>query len=114
MHFPVFSTDCATHASHLEITKCRWGILWPRARDGCSDAVTQGRTPLLSSHGSCKPIDEYPYCTEVAMQLMYVKIVIVHPIIPCPVGLQYIPLIIARMMQFTMSFCCVSVQISDW
>ena len=32
--------------------------------DGYSDAVTQGCTPPLSSHGSCKPIDEYPYCTK--------------------------------------------------
>ena len=32
------------------------------------DAVTQGHTSPLSSHGSCKPIDEYPYCTEGAMQ----------------------------------------------
>ena len=47
----------------------RWGILWPRVQDGYSDAVTQGRTSPLSSHGSCKPIDESPYCTEGAMQL---------------------------------------------
>ena len=33
------------------------------------DAITQGRTPPISSHGSCKPIDEYPYCTEGAMRL---------------------------------------------
>ena len=32
----------------------------PRVQDGYSDAVTQGRTPPPSSHGSCKPIDEYP------------------------------------------------------
>ena len=25
MHFPVFSTDCATNASHLEIAECRGG-----------------------------------------------------------------------------------------
>ena len=42
---------------------------WTRVQDGYSDAVTQGHTPPLSSHGSCKPIDEYPYCTEGAMQL---------------------------------------------
>ena len=57
----MFSTDCATNASHLDITECRWGILWPRAQDGYSDAVTQDHTPPLSSHGSCKPTDEYPY-----------------------------------------------------
>ena len=33
------------------------------------DAVTHGCTPPLSSRGSCKPTDEYPYCTEGAMQL---------------------------------------------
>ena len=37
-------------------------------QDGYPDAVTQGHTSPLSSHGSCKPIDEYPYCTEGAMQ----------------------------------------------
>ena len=26
-------------------------------------------TSPLSSHGSCKPIDEYHYCIEVAIQL---------------------------------------------
>ena len=26
----------------------------------CVDAITKGRTPRLSSHGSCKPIGEYP------------------------------------------------------
>ena len=26
----------ATHASHLEITKCRWGIIWPRVQNGYS------------------------------------------------------------------------------
>ena len=31
-----------------------------RVQDGYSDAVTQGRTSPPSSHGSCKPIDEYP------------------------------------------------------
>ena len=36
--------------SHLEITKCKWGILWPRVLDGHSDAVTL-RPYLLSSHG---------------------------------------------------------------
>ena len=65
----LINTGSATYASHLDITKCRWGILWPGAQDGYSDAVTQGRTPPLSSHGSCKPIDEYPYCTEGAMRL---------------------------------------------
>ena len=37
-----------------------WGIQLRGAQDGYSDAVTQGRTPPLSSHGSCKPIDESP------------------------------------------------------
>ena len=31
-----------------------------RALDGYSDAVTHGCTSPLSSHGSCKPVDEYP------------------------------------------------------
>ena len=51
-HFPVFNTGSATYASHLDITKCRWGILQPGAEVGYSDAITQGCTP-------CKPIDEY-------------------------------------------------------
>ena len=54
-HFPVFSTDCATYASHLEVRECRWGISWPRALDG----YCEGHIPPLSSHGSCKPIDEH-------------------------------------------------------
>ena len=33
--------------SHLEITKCRWGILFPRVLDGQSDAITL--RPYLSS-----------------------------------------------------------------
>ena len=31
----------------------------PRVQEEYSDAVTQGRTPPPSSHGSCKPIVEY-------------------------------------------------------
>ena len=37
----------ATYASHLDITKRRWGILWQGAHDGYSDALTQG-LPHLS------------------------------------------------------------------
>ena len=48
-HFRVFSTHCATHASHLEITECRWGVLWPRVQDGYFEAVTQAHVPPLSS-----------------------------------------------------------------
>ena len=55
--------------SNEEITECRQRISWSRAQDRYSDAVTQCHTPALSSHGSFKPIDEYPYCTEGAMQL---------------------------------------------
>ena len=35
-------------------------MLWPRVQGEYSDAVTQVRTLPPSSHGSCKPIDEYP------------------------------------------------------
>ena len=42
------------------VRACVCIILRSRVQDGYFDAVTQGRTPLPSSHGSCKPIDEYP------------------------------------------------------
>ena len=44
--------------------------MWqPRVLDRHSDAVTQGCTPPFSPHGSCKPTDEWPYCTKEALQL---------------------------------------------
>ena len=46
----MFCTDCAINASHLEIIECRMVIVWPREQDRYSDAITQGRTPPLSSH----------------------------------------------------------------
>ena len=58
MHFPVFSTDCATNASHLEIIECRGGESYGQQPwTDTFDAITDGRTPPLSS---CKPV-EYPY-----------------------------------------------------
>ena len=69
-HSPVFSTGCAISASHLEITECRGEESY--GKELCThtyDVITHGRTPPLSSRGSCKPTDEYPYCTEGAMQL---------------------------------------------
>ena len=48
----------------------RGGNLAARSLDGYFDAITHGHTPPLSSHGSCKPTEEYPYCTERAMQLV--------------------------------------------
>ena len=40
---------------HVEITKCRWGII--------AMAKSPGRILMAVPHlsGSCKPIDEYPY-----------------------------------------------------
>ena len=61
MHFPVFSTDCATNPSHLDITKCKGGASYDQEPwTDTFDAVTHGRTLPLSSRGSCKPTDEYP------------------------------------------------------
>ena len=56
--FQCLALVAATYASHLEITKDRWGILRPGAQSRYSDAVTQVCIPPLS-HGSCKPIDEF-------------------------------------------------------
>ena len=44
VHVHVRPSVCASVCRHLH----------PRVQDGYSDAVTQGRTPPLSSHGSCK------------------------------------------------------------
>ena len=44
-------------------------MLWPKTEDRNSDAIAQGPTSPLSSRGFCKPTDEYPYCTEGALQL---------------------------------------------
>ena len=65
------STGGSTYASHLDIIKCRWGILWPGAQDRYSESLVLSLkvVPPLSSHGSCKPIDEYPYCTKGPVQL---------------------------------------------
>ena len=82
MYLPVFSTDCATYASHLEITSVGGESYGQESmQDGYSDAVTQGHTPPLSSRGSWKPIDEYPYCTEgcrgtVAHAYMYISFLV--------------------------------------
>ena len=46
VHVHVRPSVCASVCRHLH----------PRVQDGYSDAVTQGRTPPLSSHGSCKTI----------------------------------------------------------
>ena len=55
----------------LEITECRGEKSYEQEcpRIDTFDAVTHGRTPPLSSRESCKPTDEYPYCTEGTMQL---------------------------------------------
>ena len=53
----MFSTDCATNASHLEITECRGGESYEQEPwTDTFDAVANGRTPPLSSRGSCKLI----------------------------------------------------------
>ena len=46
VHVHVRPSVCASVCRHLH----------PRVQDGYSDAVTQGHTPPLSSHGSCKTI----------------------------------------------------------
>ena len=65
MHFPAFSTNCGTNASHLELTKYGGGESYSQEPwTDTFDAITHGCTPPLSSRGPCKPTNEYPYCTQ--------------------------------------------------
>ena len=59
-HLAVFDTDCAHMLANYKLLSVEVGNLRPRVQDRYSDAVTEGCTPPPSSHGSCKPIDEYP------------------------------------------------------
>ena len=48
-----------TYTVIVDLPRVDVGNLVAKSPGRISDAVTQGRTPPPSSHGSCKPIDEY-------------------------------------------------------